>query len=244
MDVIIIAGGRGKRLGSLTNRHNKGALKFVNVPILLRVLDSLRDIPSINKICVVTGYQSSTIECVLEGIVKGQRTLITVIRGPKETVGMLQRIALAIPHVTCDPGALVMGIDSLVSSRVMKQFVTCVHTHLAEGRNELTLLCARDTSPAPTHYLVYEIEGRVIEHRSPQNANEQCVLRSVGVRYLPGSVLRSIQKDAPRWYGKNISPYITDLLSKGVPVRAVTMSEEWVHFGYLRDFGRAIADQS
>ena len=131
-----------------------------------------------------------------------------------------------------------MGIDSLIQNRVMKRFVANVVSRIAEGENYLTLLCATDVETAPTHYLVHQVAGKVRKHVAPKDADDSCTLRSVGVRYLPGSILQRIARDAPKWYGNNISPYITHLLSGGEIARAITMSERWVHIGYPRDFAR------
>ncbi len=236
MDAIVISGGRGFRLGSLTRRYNKGAIRFQGIPVIARIVDNLCRISDIEKIHVVTGHQSKSIECVLGNLPPAQNSRIILTRGPSETIGMLQRIALTIPIVRCDPGAFVMGIDSLISTRTMEHFVSRVIDQLKQGENRITILCSTNIDPAPTHYRVYEVGNEVIRHLAPKDADAKCTLRSVGVRYLPGETLRRIRKDAPRRYGENISPYISYLMAQGARVHSITTSERWVHIGYPRDF--------
>ena len=239
MDTIIIAGGRGRRLGCLTSRHNKGALRFQGVPVLARLIKSLCQTSYVNRIHVVTGYQPESIEQVLHNIPLQEYKRVNTVRAPSETIGMLQRIAQAMPSAQCEPGALVMGVDSLITAHVMNQFMSRITSRVAQGNNVITLLCATDPEPAPTHYLLSEAEGRVMKHVAPENADASCTLRSIGVRYLPGHILRKIWEDAPQWHGKNISPYITHLMSAGTPVHALATSAPWIHIGYPRDFEKA-----
>jgi len=235
MVAIVIAGGRGHRLGALTTRYNKGALRFHGRPAIHWVIETL-EAAHITHIYVVSGHGSESIKQALSGMHDSSTAKINFIHGPEETIGMVQRIALAVPYLRDQQGAIVTGIDSIISVEAMRSFAEAVELSLASQKNVIHLLCAADVAPAPTHYLVHEINGEVMQHTSHNNADASCILRSVGIRYFPRGVLQRIYEDAVGWRGRNISPYITHLLLNGVEVRASVMHGRWVHIGYVRDF--------
>jgi NDP-sugar pyrophosphorylase family protein len=235
MEAIVIAGGRGRRLGALTMHHNKGALRFHGRPAILWVIEALKA-ARVASIHVVSGHGSESIKHALLVAHDRLAAKINFILGPEETVGMVQRIALAVPSLRDEQGALVMGIDSIISGDAMRSFSEAVEFSLAAKINVIHLLCAADITPAPTHYLVQVINGEVMQHSPQNNADASCVLRSVGIRYFPRGILEKICEDAPEWRGRNISPYISRLLSVGMEARATVLRGRWVHIGYGRDF--------
>ena len=61
MKALILAGGRGKRLGELTQEKNKCLMEIGGRPLLSYSLDCASKIPQISEIIVVVGYQAEEI---------------------------------------------------------------------------------------------------------------------------------------------------------------------------------------
>ena len=57
MDLVVLSGGRGRRLGALTSQKQKGTLRFEGVPILLRTLDQWLRVNALSTLWVVGGYR-------------------------------------------------------------------------------------------------------------------------------------------------------------------------------------------
>ncbi|PIR82619.1 hypothetical protein COU20_01505 [Candidatus Kaiserbacteria bacterium CG10_big_fil_rev_8_21_14_0_10_59_10] len=55
MDIVILAGGRGSRMGALSHRKQKGTLRFQSRSILARIVDSILAQKEINTVWVATG---------------------------------------------------------------------------------------------------------------------------------------------------------------------------------------------
>ena len=65
MDAIVKAGGRGRRMGALTSKKQKGCLRYRGMPIIWHVLKTLA-IPEISTIRVAMGYLASDLHQVLK----------------------------------------------------------------------------------------------------------------------------------------------------------------------------------
>ena len=65
MNAVILAGGRGRRLGALTEKRQKATLIFNNEPLIIHILSSLLSSKRVERIMVLTGYRSEDIHKVL-----------------------------------------------------------------------------------------------------------------------------------------------------------------------------------
>lgn len=64
MEAVVLAAGRGERLRPLTNTRNKVVLPVANKPIIVRLLEQLRE-GGIKRVLVVVGYLSDSIRNLL-----------------------------------------------------------------------------------------------------------------------------------------------------------------------------------
>lgn len=72
MDAIILAGGRGKRLGALTTYHSKATLRFADKILLAHAFVSLSGCKEIKKIFVATGYRATMVKHAVETEIASQ----------------------------------------------------------------------------------------------------------------------------------------------------------------------------
>ena len=86
-DVVIMAGGFGKRLRPLTINKPKPLIKVNGIPIIHRVISKIDNI-NVNKIYVTLHYKSKSIIKYLKKL--NSKKIITIIeKKPKDTIGSL-----------------------------------------------------------------------------------------------------------------------------------------------------------
>lgn len=237
LDVVILAGGKGYRLGALGLSKQKGALRFKGIPILTHVIKSILPLDAFNTIWVATGYRGKDVQETLEEhhtdlLLNGR--IITV--DAPHIHGELSRFAYVIGHIPESRDCIVTGVDTILPATVF--------TRLEKRSQEIeqkTILMA--VSPrkhiAPTHRLV-TLSGDVIrtyEHpeRVPIHERHKRFI-DVGTRYFAACVLDEIRNA--------IIPDDTDpddFLRERIgdeknSVRAIVFREYWRHFAFVSDF--------
>lgn len=108
---VILAAGRGTRLGNLTKDRPKSLLPVVGKPIMVRVMDRMRD-AGIKRFVVVIGPQEGEIASYLSGSWYPDTEIKFAIQAtPTGTVDALQ---LAAAHI--DSPFLLSSVDNLTSA--------------------------------------------------------------------------------------------------------------------------------
>jgi NDP-sugar pyrophosphorylase family protein len=107
---IILAAGRGTRMGSLTAEIPKPMLSVAGKPLLEHILDALRD-AGIDQVCLVVGYRRETIETHFAGYpMKIQYRVQERLEGTARAVGLGRDFAGTEPalvtfgDIVCEPG--------------------------------------------------------------------------------------------------------------------------------------------
>lgn len=239
MDVIILAGGRGKRLGALTRRKHKGSLHFHGTPILTRILRSLSRISGIGTIWVVTGYQPQSIKGVIATTeVRALGLTIRVVPGPTRTVGMFARLAIAARVVPRGHGCVSMGIDSLIPQAALNRFFKSVKDQI-EAKDETPIIVASPRlETAPSHYALHAEKMIIKESIEPHvYQGQKGWLRSVGIRYFPEETMLRVAKADASGSEQRLSEFVSDLVRANETVRVFRFPERWIHFGNARDLG-------
>lgn len=235
MKVVILAGGRGERLGALTKKLQKAVLSFKGIPLIHYALNSLMSIKEIKEVFVLTGYRGEDVRrIVLAGFSKERIKLLDfpLVRGN------LSRLAAAFNQIDITEGCFLCGVDSLVSAGVAKRFwlFSC------QNRSRPLLLLSPRLGVAITHSLVVFREGLVVSYRSFKKSRQvrdfgpDCYV-DTGIRYFPESFCQLIKKEG-RIDKQYIPHFVEKVVQGGQQVGGLIFVEPWRHFSVARDFFR------
>lgn len=115
MKALISAAGMGVRMGKLTKNTNKCALEINGIPIIQRLVTSLRDL-SDDEIYVVVGYKKQEIMSIL-----GNQ--VNYLDNDKfETTGILTSILKAKEYLSCSDFIFMTG-DSIFHPKIIENII-------------------------------------------------------------------------------------------------------------------------
>jgi len=240
MDLVILAGGRGQRLGALTHKKHKGVLKMAGVPILTRILEQWVGISAVNTIWVVTGYRSVDIDQLLRSAYPNEvatRKIIPVF-GPGTTVGTLHRFACALKNGAGKGGAVITGIDTLFVESDINDFVA----YVAKSRAPIVISCSKEIHIAPTHPAARMRTDAIIEYRTGAAQKIKPLAgrwyRDTGLRYFSQAECHHLLQDAKQ--KAYLGEFITAQIASGVKVQGYKLRRQWVHIASPQDFTSSV----
>ncbi len=135
---VILAAGRGKRLGQLTQERPKSMLPVLGKPIVARVMDRMRE-AGIHRFVIVVGEQDGDIAAYLDRAgYPGAEVRFAVQAVPTGTVDAL---LLAAPYL--DGPFLLTAVDNLTSPAHIQNLITT----FAERPDHLAVLSLLTASP-------------------------------------------------------------------------------------------------
>lgn len=108
---VILAAGRGTRLGALTRRRPKSMLPILGRPIIARVMDRLRD-AGIRRFVVVIGEHDQAIKDYLSSAWSPDTQITFAIQSV--ATGTVDALQLAAPHI--DGSFVLSSVDNLTTS--------------------------------------------------------------------------------------------------------------------------------
>ncbi|MEM4307476.1 MAG: nucleotidyltransferase family protein [Thermoplasmata archaeon] len=114
MKALVLAGGRGKRLGELTKTTNKCMLEINGLPVIEYNLKRASDIPEINEIIVVVGHRAEDIINRYGTFFNGKKIRYVI---QWEQKGLVHAIECAKDAIGNDDFFLLLGDEVLVNSR-------------------------------------------------------------------------------------------------------------------------------
>lgn len=114
MKALILAAGRGKRLGELTQHTNKCLLEINKKPVLEYNLDRASEIDDINEIIIVVGHMAEDIINKYGNSYKGKKIKYVI---QKEQKGLVHAIETAKNAIGKDDFFLLLGDEVLKNSR-------------------------------------------------------------------------------------------------------------------------------
>jgi histidinol-phosphate/aromatic aminotransferase/cobyric acid decarboxylase-like protein/CTP:molybdopterin cytidylyltransferase MocA len=124
MKAIILAAGRGTRLGPLTDHQHKSDLTVGGVSLLERIIESLVDF---EEIVVVTGYRAAEVESRLQA-----HPRVRVVENPHfDTTGNLHSLALAFRDILPDGPVILIESDLVYSGAVLQRLLSSPHSNVA-----------------------------------------------------------------------------------------------------------------
>lgn len=186
MKALILAGGRGKRLGELTKDRNKCTLEIAGKPIIEYNLDRAADIEKISEIIIVVGHMADDIINAYGNSYRGKK--ITYVLQPEQR-GLVHAIECAKSAIGKDDFFLLLGDEVLTES---------MHREMAENfeRQNLFAICGvinqPDTEKIGRTYTVIADDNnriyRLIEKpKKPINEIQgtgHCIFRNAILDYL------------------------------------------------------------
>jgi dTDP-glucose pyrophosphorylase len=114
MKALILAGGRGKRLGDLTNSINKCMLPFEGKPILDYNLQRAADLKDVSEIVLIVGFRAEDIINKYGILYKGKKIRYVIQPEPK---GLVHAVECAKDALGTEDFFLSLGDEILVNSR-------------------------------------------------------------------------------------------------------------------------------
>ena len=225
MKGLILSGGKGTRLYPLTYTRAKQLIPVANKPVLVRVIEAIRD-AGITDIGIVIGDTGPEIR---EAIGEGRRWGVDVTYIPQdEPLGLAHAVKISRPFLGDDRFVMFLG-DNVIQggvSELIRQFADSawnaqvVLTEVAE----------------PQHYGVAELnDDRSIKRLVEKPREPRSNLALVGIYMFDDHVHAACDAIEPSWRGElEITDAIQWLVDRGLAVHP------YVHRGWWIDTGKPI----
>jgi glucose-1-phosphate thymidylyltransferase len=225
MKGLILSGGKGTRLYPLTYTRAKQLIPVANKPVLVRVIEAIRD-AGIEDIGIVIGDTGPEIR---EAIGNGERWGVNVTYIPQDApMGLAHAVKISRDFLGSDRFVMFLG-DNVIQggiNELIRQFGT------SEWNSQIVLTEVEE----PQHYGVAELDdaGRILrlveKPREPQSN-----LALVGIYMFDQHIHEACEAIKPSWRGElEITDAIQWLVENGYAVHP------YVHRGWWIDTGKPI----
>ena len=150
MKAIILAAGRGNRLGDVAAGRPKCLLQFSGKSLLQRHLEILNDLGT-DRIIIITGYRHEQIEAALEQV--ESRASVETVVNPDYAAGSVVSLHCAYDHLSDGTDTILMDADVLYDPEVLgslfrTQFSNCfLLDRDFEPGDEPVKLCVAGNTP-------------------------------------------------------------------------------------------------
>lgn len=216
---VILAAGRGSRMGALADHFPKALLPVVNVPLIVRHVETLRSLEA-REITVVVGHHAPMIEALL-GDGTAYDVSIQYVH-QHERHGLAHAVAALEPHITA-PFYLLLG----------DIYFDFNHLGAAARRFEVegaaaVLAIEHDADPAAVqrNFSVELEHGGQIRRVVEKPVDTDCRCKGCGLYLFDGRIFEAIQR-TPRSYLRNefeLTDAIQVLIDDEAPVHGVEMT--------------------
>lgn len=220
--MVLMAGGNGKRLGSLSEKTPKPLLPIGNKPLLAHQLEGLKE-QNFQEIWVSAHHQAEQIEAFLEEF-DAQGLEINLLKEP-EPLGTAGVLGLLKKHLAHGP-FFVLNVDILT----ILNFQAMQNWHTAQGKL-LTMGYHLLSTTIP--YGMLQMEGGNL--LSIQEKPVQTYPVNAGVYLLEPGVLTHISPGVRL----DMTDLIETLLGKNIPVGTFQLSNPWIDVGSPEDYHKA-----
>jgi glucose-1-phosphate thymidylyltransferase len=225
MKGLILSGGKGTRLYPLTYTRAKQLIPVANKPVLVRVIEAIRD-AGIEDIGIVTGDTGPEIR---EALGNGERWGVNITYIPQDApMGLAHAVKISRAFLGNDRFVMFLG-DNVIQGGIndlIRQFGT------SDWNSQIVLTEVEE----PQHYGVAELspEGQILrlveKPREPQSN-----LALVGIYMFDHHIHEACEAIKPSWRGElEITDAIQWLVENGYAVHP------YVHRGWWIDTGKPI----
>lgn len=240
MKAVILAGGRGGRLGNLTENTNKCMLKLKGKPVLEYNLIRATEITEVDEIILIVGYRA-------EDIINHYGTFFACMPNNKRIRYVIQREQRGLVHaIECAKEAignddifLLLGDEVLVNSRhvsMIKEFVDseafgyCGVVSRKDNLNEIS----------KTYTITTDVHGKIIRliekperPLSPLQGTGHCVFRNEILDYLDKTPIH------PKRGERELPDLIQCAVDDGKKVNPFSIAEEYTNINSEKDLREA-----
>lgn len=225
MNAVVLAAGRGTRLGDITRETPKPLLRVGGRPIIVRILDGLRE-AGIRDVTIVTGHLAELIEAELgNGSHVGMN--LRYVR-QLQPCGTSRAVALAREHLGDEPFFFAWG-DILVEPSNYRRTV-------AAARLTNAALAVNHVDEPSAGAAVYLSDGeapmvtQLVEKPAP--GTSATPWNNAGFGVLPPPIWPYIERVRAEPSGEYVLPVaIADFVARGGAVRAVPVEGPWFDVG-------------
>jgi choline kinase len=222
---VLLAAGRGRRLGSRGENLPKGAIELGGESLTARTLRLLGDL-GVNHCVIVTGHEAEWYRNL-----SSSRARLSFVHNDRFlTTGSLWSLALAAAHVEDD--ALVIESDLVYERAALRAL-------LDAGRTDAVLM-SRATGSGDEVF-VAEHEGRLVAlSKDPDQLGQECAGEFVGISRMTQSMLARL-RTAAEAQGGDVLEYEQGLasLAGSTPVEVLSVPDlVWAEIDTERDLDR------
>jgi len=226
MKGLILSGGTGSRLRPFTYTNAKQLIPVANKPVLVRVIEAIRD-AGINEIGIVVG---STAEQIKDTVGSGSQwgVNITYIH-QDQPLGLAHAVKVSADFLGNDRFAMFLG-DNVIQggiSRLIQQFAG------SEWNSQIVLTRVDE----PQHYGVAVLgeDGRILRLvEKPKEPPSDLAL--VGIYMFDHHVMQAVEAITPSWRGElEITDAIQWLVQHNYAVHPYIHQGWWIDTGKARD---------
>lgn len=230
MKAVILSGGAGTRLRSVSGGLPKPMMPILGTPLLLHTAALLRE----------NGFTDLCLTLCHEG------DLIRTRLGDGDALGVHMEYRLEAPQTPLGTAGAVKNCRDFLDSKpflVMSGDSACdfdLNRLMADHRGGVTIALTDRAVPLPYGLVVTGSDGSIAGFLEKPGWEQVVTDRiSTGIYVLDPDILTHIPEDTPCDFGKDLFP---SLLRKGVPMRGVVMEGYWRDIGTPRDYYQANLD--
>lgn len=232
IDVAIIAGGQGKRMGELVKEKPKPLLEFKGKPILTHVLDNVIEAFGSARVTIAIGYKGEQIEKMFGS--KYRNIDIAYVHDPRalETTKRLLTVKNQITNKF-----LFLATDLICSADELIKVV-----ELQEKEDKImsgTISGAADHQPALTHAIIRTNNNLALDLEFPPPENWQPDdLRDIHVGCFQPEFFGMLESSPENHY--NIAHVIAQAVKEGKNFQISKYCKLWYHFASPEDLEQQI----
>lgn len=220
---VILAGGRGERMGTLTQLQQKCMFLIDGRPILSYILDNIQTAFGSAHSIIATGHQGESVKEYFKN--QYGNISINYVHNP-ERLETKKRLLLADDLIK---GPFLYLAGDVISQPT--QFIKVAETYEKDVSENLlgAISAATDHLPALSHALITAENGRAVEMVYPATPiwnDEQ--LREMGIAYYDREFLQRLRQAKPEQ--TYLSHVITEAIKGGLEFAVVKYFEKWYHF--------------
>jgi len=226
MKALILAGGRGKRLGNASEEVNKCMIEVNNKPLLEYSLDCVARLEKIEEIVVVVGYRSEDIIQRYKNDYAGKRIIYVY---QHEQRGLVNAIECAKGAIGTSDFMLMLG-DEFMANPHHQEFIDAFYSRDVFGL--CGVVSVKDKELIKKTYTVIHLEdGRVVRLiEKPNNPNfnnimgtGNCVFKSELFEYIPRTPINQNRQE------KELPDLIQCAVDDGQMIRSFIICDEYVN---------------
>jgi NDP-sugar pyrophosphorylase family protein len=225
---VVLAGGKGTRMGALTADQQKCLLPVEGKPILEHILDNLLEAFGSAHLIIATGHKGETIKETYGN--KYRNIDIEYVHSP-ERLETRRRLQLA--------ESLVRGPFLYLAGDVIanpNQLIRIAETYEREKGNGLlgVISAATDHQPALSHAIITTQNGHAVEMIYPPSdtwTKEQ--VREMGIAFYDHGFFYRLKQARPDQ--TFLSHVISEAINQGVDFAVEKYFDKWYHFAKPED---------